>query len=82
VVQAILASLMIDALFLDILSNRKQVWVAIGLAAGLAYLAREARRRGDAEEVGAGARTTTGDLSLPRPTRRKAITATAPGSTA
>lgn len=38
VVQAILASFMINALFIDILSNRKHVWVAIGLAAGLAYL--------------------------------------------
>ncbi len=45
VVQAILASLMIDALFLDILSNRKQVWIVIGLAAGLAYLAKRERRR-------------------------------------
>jgi len=46
VVQAMLASLMIDALFLDILSNRKQVWVIIGMAGGLAWLARQARGRG------------------------------------
>jgi hypothetical protein len=39
-VQAALASLLTLALFLDILSNRKQVWLVIGLAAGLAYLAR------------------------------------------
>ena len=39
-VQAALASLMVVALFLDILSNRKQVWLVIGLAAGLGYLAR------------------------------------------
>lgn len=44
-VQAILASLMFNALFIDILSNRKQVWVAIGLAAGLAFLAAQERRR-------------------------------------
>ena len=44
-VQAILASLMIDALFIDIVGNRKQVWLAIGLAAGLAYLAKQERRR-------------------------------------
>ena len=37
VVQASLASLMIDALFLDIVSNRKQVWLVLGIAAGLAY---------------------------------------------
>ena len=40
VVQAALASLLATALFLDILSNRKQVWLVIGIAAGLAYLAR------------------------------------------
>jgi O-antigen ligase len=39
-VQAALASLLTLALFLDILSNRKQVWLVIGLAAGLTYLAR------------------------------------------
>ena len=44
VVQAILLSLMIDALFLDILGNRKQVWIAIGMAAGLAYLRQRAQR--------------------------------------
>jgi O-antigen ligase len=43
VVQEILMSLMISALFLDILGNRKQVWLAIGLAAGLAYRAHHAR---------------------------------------
>ena len=42
VVQEILMSLMVSALFLDILSNRKQVWLAIGLAAGLAYRAHHA----------------------------------------
>lgn len=39
-VQAMLASLFLLALFLDVLSNRKQVWLVIGLAAGLAYLRR------------------------------------------
>jgi exopolysaccharide production protein ExoQ len=38
--QAALASLLTAALFLDILADRKQVWLVIGLAAGLAYLAR------------------------------------------
>ena len=52
IVQAILASLMVDALFLDIVGNRKQVWVAIGLAAGLAYLARQVRGRGDVPAKG------------------------------
>ena len=34
-IQAALASLLIVALFLDILANRKQVWLIIGFAAGL-----------------------------------------------
>jgi O-antigen ligase len=42
-VQAALASLLILALFLDILANRKQVWLVIGLAAGLAYVRRKSR---------------------------------------
>jgi O-antigen ligase len=44
-VQAALASLVTLALFLDILSNRKQVWLVVGLAAGLGYIARQARNR-------------------------------------
>jgi O-antigen ligase len=39
-VQACLVSLLTAALFLDVLSNTKQVWLVIGLAAGLTYLAR------------------------------------------
>jgi O-antigen ligase len=42
VVQAALASLMVAALFLDVL-NRKQVWLIIGIAAGLAWLAAQNR---------------------------------------
>lgn len=42
-IQAALASLLTLALFLDILANRKQVWLLIGLAAGLAFLARRNR---------------------------------------
>jgi len=37
-VQAALASLMTAGLFLDVISNRKQVWLVLGLAVGLAYL--------------------------------------------
>ena len=46
-IQAALVSLLITALFLDILANRKQVWLIIGIAAGLAFLrrAREASGR-------------------------------------
>ena len=42
VVQAALASLVTTGLFLDIL-NRKQLWLLIGLACGLAYLAARER---------------------------------------
>jgi O-antigen ligase len=56
VIQATLASLLTTALFLDILANRKQVWLVIGIAAGLAYLARHAsaaaRAGGPAEPPG------------------------------
>ena len=44
-VRAALASLLMAALFLDILSNRKQVWLVIGLAAGLAFLARTKQQK-------------------------------------
>jgi O-antigen ligase len=37
-VQAMLAAILVSALFLDVIANRKQVWLVIGLAAGLAYL--------------------------------------------
>jgi O-antigen ligase len=39
-VQAALASLLIAALFVDLLSDRKQVWLMIGFAAGLALVER------------------------------------------
>jgi O-antigen ligase len=39
-VQAALSSLLLAALFVDIVSNRKQVWLLIGFAAGLAMLKR------------------------------------------
>jgi exopolysaccharide production protein ExoQ len=43
-VQAALASLVMSALFLDII-NRKQFWLIVGLACGLAYVARSERLR-------------------------------------
>jgi O-antigen ligase len=49
VVQATLASLITTALFLDIMANRKQVWLVIGIGAGLAYLARRAPTQVTAE---------------------------------
>jgi O-antigen ligase len=45
VVQAALASLLVSSLFLDIL-NRKQLWLILGLAAGLAYVEAQRRARG------------------------------------
>ena len=88
VVQAILASLMVDALFLDILGNRKQVWVAIGLAAGLAYLAKRAGQRGEVAPTDAATRPRTAAPAtadappLPPNGRRRTIPGPSPGSTA
>ena len=42
-IQAALVSMLTLALFLDMLTHRKQVWLVVGLAAGLLYLARQAR---------------------------------------
>ena len=47
VIRAILVAFIVDALFLDLFGNRKQVWLIIGIAAGLAFLA---RRAGSADE--------------------------------
>jgi O-antigen ligase len=56
-VQAALAALLIQALFVDMFANRKPVWLMIGFAAGLAFLARRDRatlddRRRDAAPDG------------------------------
>lgn len=68
-IQAALVSLVTLALFLDILSNRKQVWLVIGIAAGLAFLARRAGQQAadgaqvadDAAEPGAPANPSQGN---------------------
>ena len=60
-IQAALASLLTLALFLDILSNRKQLWLIIGLAAGLAYV-RDRRRAAQAGRRYPRPRTTDGRL--------------------
>src|SRR6185312_11968778 len=41
IVQAAVASLAVNALFLDVL-ERKELWLFLGIACGLAYLARHA----------------------------------------
>jgi O-antigen ligase len=66
-VQAILAALMIDALFIDIFGYRKEVWIAIGLASGLAFLARHERRGRDAApyRTAPNARAVERSASLP-----------------
>ena len=46
-VQAALAALLIQAMFVDMFVNRKPVWLVIGFAAGLAYLARRNRAAPD-----------------------------------
>jgi O-antigen ligase len=65
-IRAMLASLLILALFLDVLANRKQVWLVLGVACGLSYLARQ--RRGAAvgpDEVRATPGITTGSSTDP-----------------
>jgi exopolysaccharide production protein ExoQ len=58
-VHALLAALMFDALFIDIFGYRKQVWIVLGFACGLAYLARHVRDTGWADRrlMPAGAAT-------------------------
>ena len=85
IVQAILAALMIDALFLDILGNRKQVWVIIGMASGLAYLSGRARA-GKADAIRAASSSDTGRGAeapgMPSVPRRRGAPGAAPGSVA
>jgi len=57
VVRAILAAFMVDALFLDLFGNRKQVWLIIGIAAGLAFLARRAESADEETEAVAAKRS-------------------------
>lgn len=65
-VRASIASLLVIALFLDVVGNRKQVWLMIGLAAGLQYLARrEAASRAAPEPEVAAVRG--GAVAHPRP---------------
>ena len=65
VIQASLVSLMTSALFLDVL-NRKQVWLIIGVAAGLVYLA--TRRPHDVVNAAPGGQ----GISAVRPAPRRA----------
>jgi O-antigen ligase len=70
-IQAALASLLTSALFLDILWNRKQVWLVIGLAAGLLYLARQvremaAKEAGPEDETSGPLSEDSGRASIPR----------------
>jgi O-antigen ligase len=44
IVQAALAALLVAAMFLDMLGSHKELWLVIGLAAGLAYHSRVSAR--------------------------------------
>jgi O-antigen ligase len=70
-VQAALVSLLTLALFLDIVTNRKQVWLVVGLAAGLRFL--DQRRAAASGVVGDQA-------ALPATTDSGAIRLTEPGT--
>jgi O-antigen ligase len=74
-IQAALASLLTSALFLDILWNRKQVWLVIGLAAGLGYLARQireaaAKEDGQQDDPSVVLSTGNGRTDISRPSTR------------
>jgi exopolysaccharide production protein ExoQ len=72
VIRAILAAFMVDGLFVDLFGNRKQVWLVIGLAAGLAYLARRAEAADEwAEAVGGGTVAVDARPSLDRQSPRQ-----------
>jgi O-antigen ligase len=49
VVRTVLVALITTALFVDIVADRKQVWLAIGFATGLAYLARRRAETSDGD---------------------------------
>jgi hypothetical protein len=75
-VQAVLASLATMALFID-LYNRKQVWLILGIAGGLAYLARRTSTEATAGGQPGGARPGHGGdpepgIAAPNPGRRPA----------
>jgi O-antigen ligase len=63
-VRAALASLLVLALTVDIVGNRKQVWLMIGLVAGLQYVA---RRQADARAAPVPVATVTGGTPLAQP---------------
>jgi O-antigen ligase len=74
-IQAALASLLTSALFLDILWNRKHVWLVIGLAAGLGYLARQireaaAKEDGQQDDPSVVLSTGNGRTDISRPSTR------------
>jgi O-antigen ligase len=86
-IQASLISLMTLALFLDILSNRKQVWLVIGIAAGLGFLERRrgvpgrARESQDRPAVGRPDGPVVAQVrrSVGRPQRSELLTNVTPG---
>lgn len=78
-VQAALASLLTLALFLDILSNRKQVWLVIGLAAGLAFVARRSGRAARADDNPATLDADAGPTADPSARARRPDLASVPG---
>ena len=63
-IQAALAALLVLSLFLDMLANHKELWLIIGLAAGLAY---RARATNSEEEIGDRVGILSGSVPEPRP---------------
>ena len=63
-VRASIAALLVNALFLDLVGDRKQVWLMIGLAAGLQYVA---RRQAAARAAPSPVASAVGGRTLARP---------------
>ena len=80
-VQMGLAALMGSALFLDILSNRKQVWLMIGIAAGLSVIARTRASpiAGDAFPAGEPASGANEQRAMSPPVMRPSRSGSSPG---
>jgi O-antigen ligase len=78
-VRAILAAFLVDGLFLDLFGNRKQVWLIVGIAAGLAYLARRAESERDAADAAAVLDARPPVARHPRPRARGRGSSSSPG---
>jgi O-antigen ligase len=78
-IQTMLVSLLTLALFLDVLANRKQVWLVIGFAAGLTYAAERIGRMRQQDDHALGSLHRLGLLGRGRDQDHGLDAPTAPG---